>query len=942
MIVDELYTTGETHLTHYGNDYEDIISGSVSGDDGTTGDAYYLGWISSETLPAMMKRCYSYKLVEANPDDPNDHSKDKIVVETLTEDGNFPCGYIWGNGGSAVRWAGYNPDCNGLQMVNQLFPMYSCAVPVKVRLNFGGLIFQPQGQDEALFYPTSGTQPGDFGRIELDPLQFIKLGQLRDIATFTTLAERTLTFSANGETYNIELTSEILNAIAIDNGENTGNSSLVIDINTESSGGTRHVKLWCTGASIVTKNSNNSQYDTTTYGGIPVGTFNPGNGENSTMLINFFAKTKLSEYTLTVNGIKEEGDQTEPEHESYEFAENSWNDSYLLSGNSYTAVVELRNDFAIRSAGVSFVDKIIPYGAHAEVLRSQIWSSQHFYYISGNVCFINSNYGGGSPSVSGWLIHCWYDYYKLYALMYRVSIMQQYQDGYTLGQTYATNVTKRNEFLAQLKTGDLDDPTFKNGLRPWQWNDEGIQGDEFTQEDVPDDDGGGGSDDDSDSTPDEGKPDQDEVDFGPAPTPYRLGMASMSATRFYLMDYDAHQAFMTNLAKDCSETQSTPDDVTKPLYLLGKIRQTVAGGVNADTHYDTADEHFVGNFIVSCRWYPFDLTTFPVDGTLTDKISFGYRGATFDVDDGSCRKDIKQLVYSNAVNIYVKNRKGSTNITECRFWDFEPYAKYTLILPFIGEVPIPARIAVCSRLTVLYQIDLTTGTCQATVTAKGGYNTKDGFGETFVVQKTGVCGIECSITGNDSVRQADQQNIARLQQNLTRVSTIVSDVNANMPNYKSYLSSAEKGFSEGGAEGAGMGLTRAIIADRLEKVMNIPNNFERVIGNNTRNTIAATNVTSASRSVPWSLLGGTNISPSAGLRQVAMKVERARIFEPNGYGHTFGFPLEAERTISQMEGFVQCASVDVSKIGGGGEPYLTEGEQAELNTILKNGFFVKK
>ena len=942
MIVDELYTTGETHLTHYGNEYEDIISGSLSGDSGTTGDAYYLGWISAKNLPATMKRCYSYKLVEANPDDPNDHSKDKIVIETLTKDGNYPCGYIWGNGGSATRWAGYNPNCDGLKMVNQLFPMYSCAVPVRIRLYFGGLVFQPQGQDEALFYPTSGTTPASFSFIQLDPLQFIKLGEGRDISTFTTQAQRTLSFSAGGESFSIELTSEILNAINTDDGNNAGNSSLVIDINTESSGGTRHVKLWCTGASIVTKNNANSQYDTSSYGGIPVATFNPGHNEDSTMLINFFAKTKLNEHTLTVNGIKEEGDQTEPEHDSYEFAENSWNDSYWLTGgSSYTAVVELRGDFAIRSAGVTFVDKIIPYGAHAEVLRSQIWSSQHFYFISGNVCFINANYGGGSPSVSGSLIHCWMDYYHLYSLIYRVSIMQQYQDGYTNGQTYATDVTKANEFRARLKTGDLDDPAFKNGLRPWQWNDDGIQGDDFKKEDVPEDEGGGGSDDDSDSTPDEGKPDQDELDFGPAPEPYRLSVSGMSATRFYMLDYDAHKAFLENLANDCSQTQASPDDVSKPLYLLGKIRQTVAGGVNADTHYDTADEHFIGNFIVSCRWYPFDLSAFNIGGEETDNISFGYRGAKFNVDEGDCYKDVNQLVYTDTVNINVKNSKGSTNISECRFWDFEPYATYTLLLPFIGEVQLPARIAVCSKITVFYQVDLTTGTCQATVTASGGYNTKDGYAQTFCVQKTGVCGIECSITGNDSVRQADQQNIARLQQVQTRVSSIVSDINANMPNVKSYLSGAEKGLSEGGVEGAGMGLTRAIIADRLDKALNIPNNFERVIGNNTRNTIAATNVTSASRSVPWSLLGGTNISPSAGIRKVAMKIERARVFEPKGYGHTFGFPLEAQRTIGSMKGFVQCASVDVSSIGGSGEPYLTEGEQAELNSILKTGFFVK-
>ena len=60
---------------------------------------------------------------------------------------------------------------------------------------------------------------------------------------------------------------------------------------------------------------------------------------------------------------------------------------------------------------------------------------------------------------------------------------QGYIDSYVPGRTYATDVTPEDEFLAKWKTGDINDPAFKESLRPWQY--ENFQVNEFTEDDVP-------------------------------------------------------------------------------------------------------------------------------------------------------------------------------------------------------------------------------------------------------------------------------------------------------------------------------------------------------------------------------------------------------------------------------------------------------------------------
>lgn len=73
------------------------------------------------------------------------------------------------------------------------------------------------------------------------------------------------------------------------------------------------------------------------------------------------------------------------------------------------------------------------------------------------------------------------DIKKSFSLFYRVALT--FLPGYVKNFTYATDVTSSNEFLAKLKTGNLSDASFKDGLREWQYSD--FQADDFDETDIP-------------------------------------------------------------------------------------------------------------------------------------------------------------------------------------------------------------------------------------------------------------------------------------------------------------------------------------------------------------------------------------------------------------------------------------------------------------------------
>lgn len=451
-----------------------------------------------------------------------------------------------------------------------------------------------------------------------------------------------------------------------------------------------------------------------------------------------------------------------------------------------------------------------------------------------------------------------------------------------------------------------------------------------------------------DDPPEEGKPDRDATDEGEPPEEVQVKEVRSAMTKYYVLTPYQFDLLRQALAQTVQDTYNNPTDETKFLYRLGKL---IKDGSSA--RYETSQNNFIGDYLVSCRMYPFDLKesedyagqNYTVGTPLTE-ITFGYNGANIDCHDWNAGVyNLYGVVQScKPLTVTVNCRAGTTNVADVTFLDFEPFTKYSIILPYLGEFELPARSVLCATLDIEYQIDFSSGTVQAVVYARGGYNvnTGDYYDEhhrTTILQKSGVIGCSLSVTGNNIVKQGDQMVIAQMGMDKARLHSIVSDVNANIPvEAKTAGSALSTGLQEGPEAGIAQWAT-STVSGKIDKIMQIPNRVEEIFGNYTNMCAAGINKSQASRDVPFILSQGTNIAPLMNLNQVAVRAQRAIAFYPDGYAHMYGLPKQQSMKIGSLKGFVQTAAFDCSGIGNGTEPVPTEIEQKMIVDALKNGAF---
>lgn len=118
-----------------------------------------------------------------------------------------------------------------------------------------------------------------------------------------------------------------------------------------------------------------------------------------------------------------------------------------------------------------------------EFTHAQLWTDivQSRFVFNGNMCFYRTSSGVDSAPVFDLE-----EIKKSFYLSYRGdTTVNGHTAGYVANVTYATDVNAENRFLANWKTGNLEDAAFKSGLRDWQWTNDGFQDDKFDESDVP-------------------------------------------------------------------------------------------------------------------------------------------------------------------------------------------------------------------------------------------------------------------------------------------------------------------------------------------------------------------------------------------------------------------------------------------------------------------------
>lgn len=710
MIIDELYQGGLTYLTHAGVDYVDIITGVPPADVG--GDAYYLGWIANKNIPALGKLCQSYKII-----DDDDHDNDEMVIFPSVHDTNCPCGYV---SMRKNRWTGYYPDiANDLgQLVNQLYPEYSAIVPHHFGIAFYAIVFSGQGPDTQIYpYAAGVTRFLQYPTFTLTMPQLFNLYHYGIESTFPHANNRTITanFSDQGgnpQTSTIVLTDAIMNALKTDDGE----TSPAVDV-TDAEG--HHVKLFI--GEFATPEFLNAVNQYTTYPEQKT-TFIPGASESSSTDICFFAKMDFTMIDTGRTGIYDDNTTIDDTKISYTFSKKWYTMIYTLSGSDQSRVIRFDSQFNLRS---ECIDQIIPFGGHSSAKKSQILIANNYYYINGNCIWLNMSYPYATGSDGGevWPLLVWGDLYKTVALMYRVCFGQQYFDGYQNGATYATVVSNNDEFRADLKTGTLADPAFKNGLREWQYSDDGIQANEFTESDTP---------------------------VGPGPTPRPdpedPGDAENSGVDITLPSIDGLGAgfgFITQYAMRGSQIAELGAKLWQGFDRDDPDIDKYIQNFEYDIDPDTGSVKFsdVMDFFISFRAYPMPL------GNLTSITNVGT-----DFYIGSGTQPLSLSTNIHRVDSYLEQVDIGSVALPFWFGDYRDYEmEITLYLPYCGTAELNPGDVLGGTLSGTYVVDLVTGSCTAYVMCE----TWDGR-KFPVAILPGQLGVDVPITATNAGRVASR------------------------------------------------------------------------------------------------------------------------------------------------------------------------------------------
>ena len=483
---------------------------------------------------------------------------------------------------------------------------------------------------------------------------------------------------------------------------------------------------------------------------------------------------------------------------------------------------------------------------------------------------------------------------KTFSLSIRVDVSGTYTPSYSEHFTYATDVSSSNEFLAKLKTGDITNTTFKNGLREWQYED--LQSDEFDEDDVPPYGPTPGPDDwDPDTTPDE-----DDNDYERTPTtqlhqPFlgALGQRwwAMTASEFNEIVSNVKSIltvwslFAVNNAQDISESPSF--------------------AAHAKSAADAYSSGFVSNpvdCVAAVLWYPFDITL------MLDAVSqtFVWGGSSATVFNGVLEDGAPDTGVRNCLEItgYLNNAYwldgGFTDYFKHykNFIDYHPYCTAELYVPYCGSVKIDPQQYVGHHLSVRYLIDFPTGACLALI-----------YRDNLVVDTiAGQIGVSVAMSMPDYIEYSGRNMQAATNVKASKLQTLGT--------IWSTVGRALKG--DIGAIGGATAIAAGFEADKLAEYQ-LDNTL-----------INQKTISTASPAI------------STGNEQVCRLVlYQPRWLEGYGqnsygsYGHTTGFATIKNEKLGSFTGLTVAESIDTSGIA-----QATEKEKAMIQNAFKGGVYL--
>lgn len=283
--------------------------------------------------------------------------------------------------------------------------------------------------------------------------------------------------------------------------------------------------------------------------------------------------------------------------------------------------------------------------------------------------------------------------------------------GYQKTKVYAPYVTEDNEFTATSITGDLENQEFKDKLRPWQYDVNEWESNDYTEDDKPE------------YEPPEPPGDEpDEGDWGAniQPGSY-VTFGTTAFSRFEMLDPAGVSEFLSKL-------WAAPQTFWEGL----SINKQLAANLN--------------DYILSFRAYPVNIVS--LDAQPHHTI---YIGASSGI---TLQQNITTPELVNDVPL------GSIKIPRQyhNFLDYNPYTSASIYLPFCGTCEINPKFLYDSDLFLFLAVDCTDGSGVWSLFRWG----DDGKYFPILTRQCRV-GIDIPITGLDSSQMASNIVNATLQ-----------------------------------------------------------------------------------------------------------------------------------------------------------------------------------
>ena len=279
---------------------------------------------------------------------------------------------------------------------------------------------------------------------------------------------------------------------------------------------------------------------------------------------------------------------------------------------------------------------------------------------------------------------------------------------------------------------------------------------------------------------------------------------------------------------------------------------------------------------------------------------------------------------------WVKFDCGTVNVYEAwgGFLDYPPYTTASLYLPFCGTIELPVDEIMNAEVSVTYNIDITTGSCVASV-----YSNKPGGDDRYsptiqatIARTQGNIGMQIPWSAADSSRQLAAIGQIAAVAIATSVSFGTAAV-AGAAAAEAATTTAAAGVATGAAAEAGAAATATNIASKATGA------FIRNAG------VAGATIASNIGHIPYTTVtrGGTAQNVFGVLQSFTpyLLITRPIQSYPQNYQHYHGLPSNITSKIGDLEGYTQVAAIELDDIPG-----ITPTEIAMLHETLTTGFYI--